>query len=291
MPEITLPLVRQLLDEQFPKWRHLPLWPVAQSGHDNRTFHLGDELAVRLPSGPAYAPQAEKEARFLPYLAGRLTLPISEPVAIGKPTDRFPYPWSVNRYLPGETAREVDLRDSVAFAGALAAFLRELQGIDASGGPAPGSHNCYRGVSPAVYQQQTLEALDRWKGELPADGLRALWDEACATAWDRPPVWIHGDIAPGNLLTDGQTLTAVIDFGILGTGDPACDYAMAWTYFTGSARAAFLEGLPSDVVARARAWALWKALITHHGEDAASAENAADTLAILCAEAGLRAFC
>lgn len=91
-------------------------------------------------------------------------------------------------------------------------------------------------------------------------------------------MWIHGDIAPGNLLVQDGKLSAVIDFGIMGVGDPACDYAMAWTYFTPECRNVFLNGLDEDLIARARGWALWKALITYKGDNIDSAKNADFTL-------------
>ena len=108
--EITIEIVKQLIEEQFPQWKNLPVRPVAKSGHDNRTFHLGEEMTVRLPSGEAYAAQAAKEIRWLPYLQERLDFPISKPVAAGKPTSCFPFPWSVNRWVEGDTLRDCAVR-------------------------------------------------------------------------------------------------------------------------------------------------------------------------------------
>lgn len=104
MIEISKDLVGRLIKEQFPQWANLRIEPVKHSGHDNRTFHLGDKMAVRLPSGPDYVPQVEKEAKWLQFLAKHLSLPISNPIAIGKPSEDYPFTWSVNSYLDGETA-------------------------------------------------------------------------------------------------------------------------------------------------------------------------------------------
>lgn len=154
MVEITTQLVKKLIDAQFPKWRALEVRPVAHGGHDNRTFHLGDEMAVRLPSGPAYVAQVEKEAQWLPFLARHLSLPISSPVAMGVPTDEYPFPWSINRYIAGETANAYNITDAKGFAMELASFLQELQSIDTTGAPAAGEHNFFRGASPSVYSSQ-----------------------------------------------------------------------------------------------------------------------------------------
>lgn len=275
--EITTQLVCHLIHSQFPQWDDLEIRPVAQSGNDNRTFHLGENMTVRLPSGPAYAAQVEKEAKWLPFLAPRLTLPISSPVAVGRPDAVYPFPWSVNRYIPGETLNRENVPDRIAFAADLSAFLRELQSIPTLGAPAAGAHNFYRGASPIVYHEETVRAL-RESEDLPVGKLEAIWEKAIAGQWEEPPVWIHGDVAPGNLLVSSGALSGVIDFGIMAVGDPACDYAMAWTFFQGSAKDAFLHGLDEATIDRARGWALWKALVTRHSAEKQAAENAAFTL-------------
>ena len=287
--EITIEIVKQLIEEQFPQWKNLPVRPVAKSGHDNRTFHLGEEMTVRLPSGEAYAAQAAKEIRWLPYLQERLDFPISKPVAAGKPTSCFPFPWSVNRWVEGDTLRDCAVRgnkmDTCLLAKELAAALRELQAVPCEGGPAAGAHNFYRGGSLTVYHQETVDALEKLKDRLPAERLYAVWEKSISRAYADPGVWVHGDVAPGNILMRDGRFYGLIDFGILGTGDPACDYAMAWTYFGEEARRLFLEGLPDDMVNRARGWALWKALITYDDADREVRENAEKTVGVILKEA------
>ena len=262
--DITVELVKRLLKEQFPQWQGLEVYAVAKSGHDNRTFHLGDSMAVRLPSGAAYAGQIEKESRWLPYLQEHLDYPVAKPLAVGKATAYYPFPWSVNLWVAGETVWECgNTIEKTQFAKDLACALRRLQQIDCQGGPKAGIQNFYRGGDLHVYHRQTKDALEHLKTRLPVTLLHTVWEQSIASVYTGQPVWVHGDIAPGNILVQNNRFYGLIDFGILGVGDPACDYAMAWSYFDAASRNVFLEGLPCDMVYRARGWALWKSLITY----------------------------
>lgn len=278
MIEITTQLVKRLIRQQFPGWKELEVYPVEKNGHDNRTFHLGSHMAVRLPSGSDYAAQIEKEAKWLPVLEKHLTLPIPGPIEIGKPTKDYPFPWSINHYIEGETLTRDNIDDKVLFAKQLSAFLKELQGIKTEGAPEAGKHNFFRGASPDIYSEQVYKALNQHQRTFPAEKLKKLWEEAVSSKWEHAPVWIHGDIAPGNLLVKNGMLCGVIDFGIMGIGDPACDYAMAWTYFDENSRQSFLQGLDNETINRARGWALWKALITCMDPNQEIVENAHRTL-------------
>jgi aminoglycoside phosphotransferase (APT) family kinase protein len=261
-PDATL--ARRLIAAQFPRWADLPITPVEPSGVDNRTFRLGDSLSIRLPSADEYAHQVEKEHRWLPALAPALPLPIPEPVAKGAPQDGYPYSWSVYRWIDGEIGTEQTIRDLSEFAGALGDFLVALRGIDGAGGPRPGPHNFHRGGPLTEYADETVEAIAALRGEVPEPEVIRAWDDALAASWDRAPVWFHGDVAVGNLLVQDGRLSAVIDFGLCGVGDPACDLAIAWTLFSGRSRDAFRAAVDCDAPtwSRGRGWALWKALIS-----------------------------
>jgi aminoglycoside phosphotransferase (APT) family kinase protein len=278
MIEITTEIVRSLIREQFTQWQELPVQPVAKSGHDNRTFHLGDEMTVRLPSGEGYVAQVEKEMTWLPKLKPYISLPISSPIAKGRPAAQYPFPWSVNRYIQGETASSDPDLNLKQFAADLTAFLVELQAIDTTGAPAAGPHNFFRGGDLSVYHDETVAALSQLKGELPTDLLRRIWQRAIRSKWPGQAVWIHGDVAPGNLLVKDGRLCGVIDFGTMGVGDPACDYAIAWTFLDMESRKVFLQGIDPDTRDRAKGWALWKALITFHSTNMEVARNAAFTI-------------
>ena len=278
MVNISTEVATRLIEEQFPQWAHLEIRPVAQSGHDNRTFHLGEQMTIRLPSGQEYVPQIEKEGKWLPFLASNLSLPISRPLAQGKATGYYPFPWSVNIYVEGKPVSGCAVSEKVWIATQLSAFLKELQGVCPEGGPAAGAHNFFRGANPAVYSHQVASSLRDLELVLPVRSIQEIWREAVATEWNATPVWLHGDVAPGNLLVKDGELCGVIDFGIMGVGDPACDYAMAWTYFDGSSRRAFLQGLDTGTIARARGWALWKALVTYRAPEPLVAGNARHTI-------------
>lgn len=256
-------LVRTLIAEQFPQWAHLPLKPAEPQGWDNRTFRLGNDLSVRLPSAEAYVAQVEKEQRWLPVLAVALSWPIPSPVALGAPGPGYPFPWSVYRWLDGQPAGVGDLSDLCGFAADVARFLRELQAVSADGGPPAGAHSFYRGAPLSTYDADTQECLTELDGLIDTDGARAVWNAALAAHEDVLQVWFHGDLAVNNLLVERSRLVGVIDFGCCGVGDPACDLVLAWTLFTGESRAVFRAGLPADarMWARARGWALWKALL------------------------------
>jgi aminoglycoside phosphotransferase (APT) family kinase protein len=274
---IDVALARRLIDGQFPEWSELPITTVELDGWDNRTFRLGSELTVRLPTGDWYAEQVEKEQRWLPVLAPQLPLPIPAPVAQGRPDAGFPYPWSVYRWLDGAPASQVPIGDPVDFAATLAGFLGALGRIDPSGGPEPGPHNFFRGGPLATYAEETTKAIERLGDEILRDDVQRVWADAMSSSWDRDPVWLHGDVATGNLLVRDGRLAAVLDFGSSGVGDPACDTVIAWTFLSGPARDRFRAELDLDAAtwSRGRGWALWKALITlvghleHDSPDAA----------------------
>jgi len=257
-------LARQLVDSQFPQWADLPISEVELDGWDNRTFRLGSELTVRLPTGDWYARQVDKEQRWLPVLAPQVPLPIPVPEARGRPDAAYPYPWSVYRWLDGEVASRARVTDMTAFAAALAGFLDALGRADTTGGPAPGEHNFHRGGPLATYEEEALAAFDALRGEIPFDAVSRAWEDAMAGRWDREPVWLHGDVATGNLLVRDGRLAAVLDFGSSGVGDPACDTVIAWTFLSGESRDRFRAdlGVDAGTWARGRGWCLWKAAIT-----------------------------
>ncbi|MFG3684634.1 aminoglycoside phosphotransferase family protein [Micromonospora sp. NPDC047740] len=276
VPTIDVALVRRLVASQFPRWANLSVRPVAVGGWDNRTFHLGDAMTVRLPSAEGYVPQVRKEQRWLPVLARRLPLAVPTPLAEGKPGEGYPFPWSVCRWIDGETAAAERIGDPVRFATDLAGFLAALHRTEPAGGPPAGAHSAFRGAPLATYDGETRRAVGLLGDRIPTDTVNRIWATALRSTWTGPPVWFHGDVAWGNLLVRDGRLAAVIDFGCCGMGDPACDLAIAWTLLAGPSRAAFRATLGVDDAtwARGRGWVLWKALITLDNPDPVRAAEA-----------------
>jgi aminoglycoside phosphotransferase (APT) family kinase protein len=232
---------------------------------------------VRFPRHAGAIGQAAKEARWLPQLAAHLPLAVPEPVAVGDPDLDYPWPWAVSRWLSGETATVQGLAESSDAAGTLAEFLRALQGFTPAPAPAPAdpptptnpqppSHPPTADASGELAAQpladrnaETRTAIAAVDGVFDAAALTKVWDAALeAPEWDRPAVWFHGDFHTGNLLTVDGRLSAVIDFGGLGLGDPACDLTIAYTLLTARTRAVFRDALGLDEAAwtRGRGWAL-----------------------------------
>ncbi len=262
--DVDVPLVRRLLVAQFPHWADLPLAPVQSTGTDNAIYRLGDDMAVRLPRIARVAGQVDKEHRWLPRLAPLLPLAIPVPLAKGRPAEGYPWQWSVYRWLAGENANIAHIVDPRRAAIMLAQFIAALHRIDPTGGLPPGEHNFFRGVPLAMRDAPVRKAIATLHGRIDAHAVSAAWEAALqAPAWRRPPVWIHGDLQAGNLLVEGGRLSAVIDFGGIGVGDPACDLMVAWTLFSGDSRDAFRAALAVDDAtwARGRGWALSVALI------------------------------
>ena len=193
-----------------------------------------------------------------------LPLPIPVPLAMGVPADDYPWHWSVYQWLQGETVTIDRITDLQHFATTLAAFLVALQRIDAACGPLPGTHNFFRGGSLTIYDAETRQAIAALDSEINTEAATAAWEASLASTWFGSPVWLHGDVSAGNLLVEEGKLSAVIDFGCSGVGDPSCDLSIAWTLFEGESREAFRTALFVDNAtwARGRGWALWKALIT-----------------------------
>jgi aminoglycoside phosphotransferase (APT) family kinase protein len=245
---IDAELVRRLLAAQFPEWAKLPLEAVRFFGTDNAIYRLGDELAVRLPRREHNVLGLRKELRWLPELAPLLPLAIPEPVVAGEPGEGYPLEWAIYRWLPGEPAYEAPPDEPER---ELAALLAAFRSIDPAGGPAPGSHNAYRGA-PLAPGDEIVRAKIAELG-LEREAL-PVWEAALAAGeWTGEPVWLHGDLDVRNLLVSDGRLSAVVDFGTLGVGDPAADVMVAWKMLGRSRRDAFRRALEIDDATWARA--------------------------------------
>lgn len=256
--ETTADLVREALAEQHPDLAGLPLREVA-GGWGNQMWRLGDDLAVRVQRmDPTPAPQL-KERRWLPVLGPRLPLPVPVPVRCGEPSARLPRHWTVMTWVPGEPLDRGAITRGEHAADALAGFLRALH----VGAPADAPTSTDRGAHPR-------DATDGFEGFLravapdDAAAVRSVWaDAVAAPAWEGPPVWVHGDLHPANVVVADGTLAGVVDFGDLFAGDPAWDLAAAWVLLPAGTAARFFDAYAradDATVRRARGLAALKAL-------------------------------
>jgi aminoglycoside phosphotransferase (APT) family kinase protein len=259
--ETDVALVRRLLAGQFPEWAGLAIEPVDSYGTDHDIYRLGDQLSARLPRIGWATRQAAKEAQWLPRLAPDLPLAIPVQLARGQPAEGYPYEWSVYEWLPGEDATST-IDDLEQAAVDLAAFVTALRGVDASGAHPRSPRS--RGAPLAELDELVRKAIAELGGRIEGDAALSSWQESLdAPAWDGAEVWVHGDLLPGNLLLVGGRLSAVIDFGGLNVGDPACDLQPAWNVFAGSSRDRYRAELGVDEASwlRGRGWALYQAVM------------------------------
>lgn len=261
--ELDLTTIQKIISIQYPKYASFEIRNVVKSGHDNQTFHLGNEYSLRFPSAYDYSSQVLKEHQFCKKLQESISYRITEPIELGQPSDLFPYHFSINSWIDGESMNEFNVKDKNQLAYDLAQFLNELKQCDPHLGPLPGPHNFYRGGNLSTYHEETIQAIKECDDFDQTECLK-IWHTGLNSDFKGPNTWIHGDLEKDNLLIKDDRLYAVIDFGNMGIGDPACDYVMAWTYFNIESRQIFLQafGINQAMINRAKAWALWKAIIS-----------------------------
>ncbi|MEU2494024.1 aminoglycoside phosphotransferase family protein [Streptomyces sp. NPDC007883] len=246
MHAIDVDLVRRLIAGQFPQWAALAVERFPSGGTVNAMYRLGDDMVVRLPLVQGGAHDVSVERTWLPRLAPHLPTTIPEALGEGEPAEGYPWPWSVYRWLAGENPEAGALSEPILLAEDLAEFVEAMRSITL-----PGAPQAHRGGPVASLDAETRAAIEELRG-IPQEGVdcdaaTAVWEEALRVpGWDRPPVWLHADLMPGNLLVDGGRLTSVIDFGCLGAGDPACDLFPAWNLLPAKARGVFREALSVD---------------------------------------------
>jgi aminoglycoside phosphotransferase (APT) family kinase protein len=269
--EVSADLVRRLLADQHPDLARLPVEFLA-NGWDNELYRVGDGLVARLPRRALGAQIITNEQRWLPGLAARLPLPIPSPERTGVPACGYPYSWSVVPYLPGVPAAQASSFDPAAAAAAVGGFLGALH-VPA---PADAPANPFRGVPLAERAGIFAANLARLTGQVDRDAVLRAWVAALTTpGYDGPPVWLHGDLHPANILVNDGQVSGVIDFGDITAGDPASDLSVAWMLLPAGGHPIFWSayraagGRTDDAVrARARGWALNLGIVfLAHSED------------------------
>ncbi len=257
--EITADLVRDLLREQHPDLADLAIREVA-GGWGNQMWRLGTDLAVRMQRMDPTPEFQLNERRWLPVLAPRLPLPVPTPVRSGEPSARFPKHWTVMTWVPGDpwTAPRS------AAATTRPARWRASSGHSTCPAPADAPVRGDRGGHPKT----CADGFDRLFHAVVPDGLaddvRTVWDDAVAAPeWEGPPLWMHGDLHPANVVVSDGTLSGVIDFGDMSAGDPAWDLAAAWVILPAGAASRFLDAYAqadAGTIRRARGLAAMKSL-------------------------------
>ena len=253
-----------MIASQFPDWRQLNLRPIPYTGTDNAIFRLGKEMVIRLPRIHWAAKQPETENQWLPLLAPHLPLSIPKPLRLGESEFGYPWKWSVHEWLQGENALSEPVNDPGEAALSIAEFASAMHHFDYTQVTAAAPPCGARGVPLQERDSETRAAILSLTSLIDVETATSAWEDALAAPpWNGPPVCLHGDLAPGNLLVSQGRLSAVIDFGELAIGDPACDLKVAWNYLDPSSRKVFRNALDVDEAAwrRGRGWALSVALI------------------------------
>ena len=259
--ETDIGLVRRLLAGQFPQWADLAIEPVVSYGTDHDIYRLGDHSAARLPRIGWATGQASKEAEWLPRLAPHLPLAVPVQLAMGQPAEGYPFEWSVYKWLPGENANGT-IADLDQAAIGLAAFVKALRQVDAT--DAPPRPPLERGAPLAGLDEHARRSITELGDRIDGDAALRSWEESLSVSeWDGAEVWVHGDLLPGNLLVVDGRLSAVIDWGGLNVGDPACDLQPAWNVFADDSRTRYRAELQVDDASwlRGRGWALFQAVM------------------------------
>lgn len=252
-------LVAVLIEQQFPKWKKLPLLKIKHDGTDHAIFRLGDHMCVRLPRIESSAKFLLQEQHILKSLKPHLPCKIPSPIVIGKPCAHFPYSWAIMDWIEGHTAFNHPPKNLEQCADTLANIILSLQKIETADAP-----YSQRGGILRMRDQYVWSSLDALKHRPDHEQLCNLWNELTKTPpWDETPCWIHGDLLPGNILLQGDHIAAIIDFGLAGIGDPACDLLPAWSLLDKPSRSIFRERLKTDKDSwnRGKGWALSQAII------------------------------
>ncbi|WP_108812195.1 phosphotransferase [Sphingorhabdus sp. Alg231-15] len=258
-------LVRKLIDLQFENWAHLTLNRIDSAGTDNVIFRLGSDMYIRMPLIPSASDKLNKELSCIPRLP-LLPLKTPEPLAVGSPAENYQSPWAIYRWIEGIEVNRGGINDINVAAETNADFIRVLHGGDISMIPSYGEHNNFRGCPLRKRDEPTRQAILNLSDIYDATELLAFWEKSLTIpSWTEEPVLVHGDIHAGNLLMNNGNISAVIDFGLMGTGDPAVDLIVNWSLLSNGARKRFRDVLGTDdnTWLRGRGWAFSTAMIAH----------------------------
>lgn len=222
--DVSAALVEELVRDQHPDLISGEIREMAP-GFDNTIWRMGEELVVRLPRRRVAVALIESEQRWLPQMALRLPLSIPTPIRIGQPSEAFPWPWTIARWIEGTPGNAVAPHVLDRAAAPLGQFFRALH-IDA---PTDAPTNDFRGVPLRSHEVSFLGRLELIDTSFDREELLQIWRASLdAGPWAGAPQWIHGDPHPANLIFESEQLVGVIDFGDMCAGDPATDLAASF---------------------------------------------------------------
>lgn len=257
--------VKKILLTQFPEYKDLNIKPIENPGVSHYIFHLGEEMLIRIPINEEKN-NINKEAQYLNLLSNNLSIQIPNIIHLSKDDTNC---FGIYDYIKGESLNNINLEtfntsDWNSFSQDLVEFFIELHHTNTNIGPIPSAENYFRGAHPNVYHDQTIELINKFTDYINKNSALDIWAKAINTSIDAKPVWIHGDLYPGNIIIDNKRLKAIIDWSGMVVGDPACDLAIAWTVIPKKLRSVFITSinLEEDIWLRAKGWTLWKALVT-----------------------------
>lgn len=257
--DINPELIKALLLEQFPEFTNHPLQKMHPEGTDNVLYRLGNDKLIRLPRTKSSSLNIEKELTWLPRLGPKLPISIPKILCKGLSNKNYPFPWLICEWLDGINPDQEDMVGKLKVAADLATFVNAMQQIPAKSGP-----NCRRGQPLNTCDKQVLQSIPLLNKLYDTSLLKKLWESAINVPhWKKEPVWIHGDLHAGNLIVKDRILVGIVDWGLAGVGDPACDMMVAWTLLNQQSRKIFHSIIQpdDDSWARGRGWALFLGIV------------------------------
>lgn len=249
-------LVRKLVDSQFPEWSRLPLSALNQVGTDNQIFRLGRDMCVRFPRVAWAAQTAAREQALLERFQV-VGLEVPRPLGLGEPALGYPWQWSVVSWVEGRALGMRQLTE--AETNRLAEAILAIRRTPADATFHYGNTNYGRGEPLAERNTLFQNAVERLADEYDVDTLRQVWSMCLeATSAQQTPVFLHGDLHGGNLVERGGTLAGLIDWGLAGVGDGACDLSAAWCLCDSDVRPIFRNAMNANEAdwLRGAGWAL-----------------------------------
>ncbi|MGD1889419.1 MAG: aminoglycoside phosphotransferase family protein [Cyclobacteriaceae bacterium] len=259
---VTERLVKQLIVSQNPDFAHISV-VYLDAGWDNKNYRLGSDYLVRIPRRKEAAILLQNEIAWLPKLEKHLPISIPAPVRVGQPDSHYPWVWSIVPWFSGTTADRESLNETEALK--LVAFLRVLHGQGSQNAPV----NPFRAVPLAHKSDKVAQHLKEISAEtdLVSDKLLALWQEAVAETSPSESCLIHGDLHPLNVIVQNGSISAIVDWGDITTGDAATDLASLWMLVDNKdvrQRALQEYGASESLVKRAIGWAIFLGIILLH---------------------------